>query len=88
MVPFFYVNPTVGLTLGLVAYIVVVLGGLGSVLGAFVGGLAIGLIEAFSGFLLDPGLKELIYLLVFVVVLIFMPWGLFGIRGSEKFAQE
>ncbi len=88
MVPFFYVNPTVGLTLGLVAYIVVVLGGLGSVLGAFVGGLLIGVVEAFSGFLLDPGLKELIYLLVFVGVLIFMPWGLFGVRGSEKFAQE
>lgn len=88
MVPFFYVFPAVGLTLGLVAYIVVVLGGLGSVTGAFVGGLLIGVVEAFTGYLLDPGLKELVYLLMFVGVLIFLPWGLFGLRGSEKLAQE
>lgn len=84
MVPFFYVHPTVGLSLGLVAYIIVVLGGMGSMVGAFLGGLMIGVVESFTGFYLDPGLKELIYLLLFVAVLIFMPWGLFGLKGSEK----
>jgi len=84
MVPFFYAYPTVGLTLGLIAYIIVVLGGMGSMVGAFLGGLLIGVVESFTGFYLDPGLKELIYLLMFVAVLIFMPWGLFGLKGSEK----
>ncbi len=88
MVPFFYVNPTVGFAFGLVAYIVVVLGGMGSMLGAFVGGLAIGVVEAITGYLLDPGLKELVYLIMFVAVLIFMPTGLFGIRGSEELLEN
>lgn len=87
MVPFFYVNPFVGQPLGLVAYIVVVLGGMGSMLGALLGGLAIGVIEALSGYLLDPGLKELVYLLLFVAVLIVMPSGLFGVRGAERMAE-
>ena len=87
MVPFFYVHPSVGFGLGLVAYIVVVLGGMGSMLGAFVGGLLIGVVEALTGYFLDPGLKELVYLIMFVAVLIFLPWGLFGIPGSEKLGE-
>lgn len=87
MIPFFYAHPHVGLTLGLVAYIVVVLGGMGSMLGAFCGGLIIGVVEAFTGYLIDPGLKELVYLLVFVGVLIFLPAGLFGVRGSETLGE-
>ena len=87
MVPFFYVNPFVGQPLGLVAYIVVVLGGMGSMVGALVGGLAIGVTEALSGYLLDPGLKELVYLLLFVAALILMPSGLFGVRGAERMAE-
>ena len=56
-------------------------------LGAFIGGLLIGVVEALSGYLIDPGLKELVYLLMFVAVLIFMPSGLFGVRGAERLAE-
>lgn len=87
MVPFFYVHPNVGLALGLIAYIVVVLGGMGSMVGAFLGGLLIGVVEAFTGYLIDPGLKELVYLLLFVAVLIAMPAGLFGHRGAETLGE-
>ena len=86
MVPFFYVNPTVGSSLGLIAYIVVVLGGMGSIFGAFLGGIAIGVIEALTGYFVDPGLKEVAYLVVFVAVLVLRPSGLLGVPGSEKIA--
>ena len=50
----FFVNPNVDITLSLTAYVVVILGGLGSMTGAIVGGLLIGVIESFTGFYLDP----------------------------------
>lgn len=83
MMPFLFVNPTIDLDLGLTAYVIVVLGGLGSISGALVGGLLIGVVEAFSGILLDPELKQVVYLLLFVGILIVRPQGLFGVKGYE-----
>jgi branched-chain amino acid transport system permease protein len=70
--------PTVGAYFSLTAFVVVVLGGMGSMAGAFVGGLIIGVVEAFSGFFLAPALKEVVYFLVFVLILVFKPSGLMG----------
>jgi branched-chain amino acid transport system permease protein len=72
------VFPTVGAYFSLTAFVVVVLGGMGSMAGAFVGGLIIGVVEAFSGFFLAPALKEVVYFLVFVLILVFKPSGLMG----------
>jgi branched-chain amino acid transport system permease protein len=83
MIPFFAVSPNVDITLALTAYVVVILGGLGSISGAVVGGLLIGVIESFTAFYADPQLKEVAYLLVFVAVLILRPSGLLGTRGYE-----
>jgi branched-chain amino acid transport system permease protein len=63
--------------------VVVVLGGLGSMAGAFLGGLLIGVVEVLSGFFLATALKQLLYFLIFVLVLIVRPQGLFGQRGAE-----
>jgi branched-chain amino acid transport system permease protein len=63
--------------------VVVVLGGMGNVTGAFLGGLIIGLVEAFSGFYI-PALKEAVYFAVFVLVLWIRPTGLFGVVGAEE----
>jgi branched-chain amino acid transport system permease protein len=78
LMPMYSVFPTVGSYFVLTAFVVVVLGGMGSMAGAFVGGLIIGVVEAFSGFFLAPALKEVVYFLVFVLILVFKPSGLMG----------
>jgi len=83
MIPFFFVNPNLDVTLSLTAYVIVVLGGLGSMTGAIIGGLLIGVIESFTGFYADPQIAGVAYLLVFVLILIVRPSGLLGVRGYE-----
>jgi branched-chain amino acid transport system permease protein len=78
LVPMYAVFPTVGQYFVLTAFVVVVLGGMGSMTGALVGGLLIGVVEAFSGFYLAPALKEVVYFLVFILILVFKPSGLLG----------
>lgn len=87
MIPFFVVSPPVGLELALASYVIVVLGGMGSVAGSILGGLIIGVAEGLTGYLLDPELKKLFYLMVFVAVLILRPSGIFGIKGAEKLGE-
>jgi branched-chain amino acid transport system permease protein len=84
LMPIYSVFPTVGQYFGLTAYVVVVLGGFGSMVGALAGGLIIGVVEALSGYFISPGLKEAVYLLIFIAVLVVRPSGLFGIVGSEE----
>jgi len=57
---------------------VVILGGYNSLTGSLVGGLIIGVVEAFSGFFISPHLKEAIYFAIFILILLFRPTGLFG----------
>jgi branched-chain amino acid transport system permease protein len=85
LLPFTYVFPTIGGGYTLVAFVVVVLGGLGNMAGAFTGGLAIGLVESFSGTYISPALKEAIYFVIFILVLLVRPQGLFGLgKGTEE----
>jgi branched-chain amino acid transport system permease protein len=80
----YYTFPTVGTYFVLTAFVVVVLGGMGSMTGACVGGLIIGVIEALSGFFIAPALKEAVYFVIFILMLLFRPSGLFGQRGAEE----
>ncbi|PQA80475.1 branched-chain amino acid ABC transporter permease [Limnohabitans sp. TS-CS-82] len=76
--------PTVGQYFVLTAFVIVVLGGMGSLPGAVIGSIFIGLIDSLAGYYVGPGLKEVVYFLVFLVILIIRPTGLFGLgRGSE-----
>src|SRR5262245_15541114 len=75
---FFYTSPTVGETLAIVAFVTVALGGFGSVLGAMVAGLMIGVIEAMSAYLIGPVYKDVIVYALFVLVLWIRPQGLMG----------
>ena len=84
LIPMYYTFPTVGTYFVLTAFVVVVLGGMGSMAGACVGGLVIGVIEALSGFFIAPALKEAIYFVIFILVLLFRPSGLFGLAGAEE----
>jgi branched-chain amino acid transport system permease protein len=84
LAPSYFISPTIGAGLVFTGFVVVVLGGLGSLGGAIFGGLMIGVIESFSGFYLPSGLKDTVPLAVFVLVLIVKPAGLFGVRGAEE----
>jgi len=70
--------PTVGETLAIVAFVTVSLGGFGSVPGALIAGLAIGVVQALSAYLWGPVWKDVVVYGLFVAVLWIRPQGLFG----------
>lgn len=78
LMTFYYVFPKVGFPFALTAYVVVVLGGLGNLKGAVLGGLILGIAEALGAFLIAPPLKGLVAFGIFMLVLFFKPEGLFG----------
>ena len=78
LMPIFYVSPTTGHVFVMVAFTVVVLGGMGSFLGAVVGGLIVGLTESFGGLYLGESLGQIGISLIFILILLFKPSGLFG----------
>jgi branched-chain amino acid transport system permease protein len=82
MMPLYSTFPTVGLNFVLIAYVVVVLGGMGSMEGAFLGGICIGLVQSLSSYYVAPAYGQMFYFLVFLLVMIFRPDGLFGQRGA------
>jgi branched-chain amino acid transport system permease protein len=71
-------SPSVGETFGLTAFVVVALGGFGSVPGALIAGLLIGLIQSVSAFLLGPIYKDIVVYGLFVALLWLRPQGLMG----------
>jgi branched-chain amino acid transport system permease protein len=81
LMPTFYVNPRVGNAFVLVAFTIVVLGGMGSVPGALLGGLFIGVVESLSGLFLGDSLGQIGIFLIFILILLFRPAGLFGARA-------
>jgi len=84
MLPVYPVTPQFGALYVLTAFVIVVLGGMGSVIGAFVGAMIIGLVESFVGFYAQPDLAKVASFSLFLIILILRPTGLFGLgRGSE-----
>lgn len=83
LIPSFYAFPSVGSFFVLVAFVVVVLGGLGSVVGTIVGGIVLGVIEAGVGFW-APDLKEATHFVLLIGLLAARPHGIFGVKGAEK----
>jgi branched-chain amino acid transport system permease protein len=82
--PIYTLSPGIGGNFILAAFAVVVLGGLGSVAGAYFGGMIVGIVEAFAGYYVDPELKQAIWFLIFLAVLVIRPTGLFGQVGAEE----
>lgn len=81
LIPTYYVNPTVGEAFVLIAFTIVVLGGMGSVPGALIGGLLIGVVESLSGLFLGESLGQIGIFLIFIMVLLVRPTGLFGVKA-------
>jgi branched-chain amino acid transport system permease protein len=81
LIPTYYVNPHVGDAFVLVAFTIVVLGGMGSVPGALIGALVVGVVESLSGLFLGESLGQIGIFLIFIMVLLVRPSGLFGARA-------
>ena len=81
LLPAYYVNPQVGSGFVLVAFTVVVLGCMGSFMGALIGGLLIGVVESIGGLVLGESLGQIGIFVIFIAVLLFRPQGLFGARA-------
>ncbi|HKE38898.1 MAG TPA: branched-chain amino acid ABC transporter permease [Casimicrobiaceae bacterium] len=75
---FFYVFPSVGAVFGLLAFVAVAMGGFGALPGAFLSGVLIGIVEALTGYLVEPAYKTASIFLIFLLVLWYRPRGLFG----------
>jgi branched-chain amino acid transport system permease protein len=76
--PTYYIFPQVGSTFTLKAFVIVVLGGMGSVVGATLGGIIIGMTESLAAVYIASGLKELVVFVLFLLLLLFKPSGLLG----------
>ena len=81
LIPTYYVNPHAGNAFVLIAFTIVVLGGMGSVTGALIGGLFVGVVESLSSLYLGESLGQIGIFAMFILVLLFRPSGLFGERA-------
>lgn len=80
LLPFYYIHPGVGTSFLLKAFVIVVLGGLGSMPGAALGGLAVGVIEGAIGIWTQAAVAQILLFAVFVAMLFFRPAGLLGVE--------
>ena len=78
LAPSLYLYPTVGEILVVKCFVVVVLGGLGSIPGAIAGGILLGLVESLGAVYVSVAYKDTIGFVLFLLVLLFRPSGLFG----------
>ena len=83
LAPIYPVYPTAGLQFVLIAYVAVVLGGLGDMAGALIASLVVAAVEVVGSYVIGTAWKEVLYLLLFIGILIVRPAGLFGQRGAE-----
>ena len=74
----------VGVMLGLKGFVAAVLGGMGSGLGAVVGGLLVGVLEAFGAGYVSSAYKDAIPFVLILFILFFMPRGLFGGQATDR----
>src|SRR5687767_2936631 len=83
LAPIYPVYPTAGLQFVLIAYVAVVLGGLGDMAGALIAALIVAAVEVVASYVIGTSWKEVIYLVLFLTILVVRPAGLFGQRGAE-----
>jgi branched-chain amino acid transport system permease protein len=82
MAPLYSVFPSVGLNFVLIAFVIVVLGGLGSIEGALAGGICVGVVQSLAAYYVAPAFGQLFFFVLFLLVMIVRPNGLFGQRST------
>jgi branched-chain amino acid transport system permease protein len=82
--PIFYVSKEMGAMLGLKAFCSTIVGGFGSVPGAILGGLFLGVIEVFSSYYISSAYRDAFAFIMLILVLLFRPQGFFGEKIAEK----
>jgi len=75
-------QPSYGLSASVTSFNIVIIGGMGSLAGAFIGGILVSVAESLGAVFLRPSLKELVSFSLLIVILLFRPAGLFGRRVS------
>jgi branched-chain amino acid transport system permease protein len=88
MLPLFSVFPTVGLNFVLIAFVIVVLGGMGSIEGALLGGFCVGVVQSVGSYYVAPAFGQMFFFLLFLLVMIFRPNGLFGQKGAATLGMN
>lgn len=78
LTPIFYIYPGVGLVFVLKAFVIIVLGGMGSVSGAFVAALIVGVVESVAGVFIGGAYTQALIFLIFILTMLFKPTGLLG----------
>jgi branched-chain amino acid transport system permease protein len=78
LTPIFYIYPGVGLVFVLKAFVIIVLGGMGSVSGAFVAALIVGVVESVAGVFIGGAYTQALIFLIFILTMLFRPTGLLG----------
>jgi branched-chain amino acid transport system permease protein len=81
--PIINASPDVGAFPAIKSYVIVVLGGMGSIPGAFIASLLLGLVESFGAVLISYQYRDTFGLVLLILFLLFRPQGLFGERGRE-----
>ena len=82
--PIFFVTHKLGISLGLKAFAATICGGFGNVLGAIIGGLAIGVVESLGAAYISPVYKDAFPFMLLLIFLLFRPQGIFGEKVAEK----
>lgn len=78
LVNFYPVFPEVGLNFAILSFVIVALGGFGNIVGAFLAGILVGLVENIGGFIIGPEFKYTLVFVLYLVVISIRPKGLFG----------
>lgn len=78
-----YVTPHMGFSFAVMSFVIVVLGGMGNFWGALCGGLIIGITQSFGAILISGSARSILSFVVFILILLFKPEGLFGIKLRE-----
>jgi branched-chain amino acid transport system permease protein len=87
LIPIYYIYPDIGGQFTLISFVITILGGLGSTVGAIIGGLVLGLFESLTATYIGMGWAPVGRFVIFVAVLIFIPGGVASLLKSRKFGK-
>ena len=72
----------------LIAFVIVVLGGMGSIEGALLGGICVGVVQSLSSYYVAPAFGQMFFFILFLLVMIFRPNGLLGQKGAATIGMN